>query len=86
MITKDRNVDLGWIMRTQELRRQLQASIAITSAIGEAIRDLKQVPNGQLYASIFGAVSLESYTRAIDCLKQVKLVREEAHILTWIGS
>lgn len=61
------------------------AAIAILRAIAEAIRELKRVPNGHLYARLMGTISYGDYTRAIEIVKNAGLVEEKNHELIWIG-
>lgn len=40
------------------------------------------IPSGHLYAQLMGALSLESYERAVAMLVKTKLVKSEGHLLT----
>jgi hypothetical protein len=53
--------------------------------IAQAIRELGSVPSGHLYARLMGHFSLNEYTQIIGALKSVGLVKEKAHLLTWVG-
>lgn len=53
--------------------------------LAETIRDLKEVPSGHLYASVMNHMCLDTYNAYIGALKGAKLVKEEHHLLTWIG-
>lgn len=64
---------------------QVTAAIKVAAAVGEAIRDLGSVPSGHLYARLMGHMDLEAYNKCIGLLKQMDLVKEENHLLTWIG-
>ena len=55
------------------------------AAIGRAIRELGEVPSGQLYSHIMGAVDLQYYNYCIDTLKKAKLITENNNLLKWIG-
>lgn len=61
------------------------AAVQATKAIGDVIRELGSVPSGHLYAQLMGRVSFEFYMTAIKALKDIKVVREENHLLIWIG-
>ena len=64
----------------------IQAAIAVIVAVGDAIRELRQVPSGELYARMMEHLSLENYQKVIETLKGAGLVREEqSHLLVWIG-
>lgn len=67
-------------MTTQE-----KAAMAIVLAVGEAIKELGSVPNGHLYAQLMGRMSLETYNKVIALLVKVGAVKNENHLLTWVG-
>lgn len=62
-----------------------KAALSVVMAIGETIKDLGHVPSGHLYAQVMGRLSLDQYNKVIDLLKKVGAVKEENHVLTWIG-
>ncbi|MES2360013.1 MAG: hypothetical protein V4529_16860 [Gemmatimonadota bacterium] len=62
-----------------------RAFVEACAAIGQAIRDLKEVPNGLLYVRVMAHVNLETYTSIIEALKAARLVEEKNHLLRWIG-
>lgn len=61
------------------------AALALIRIVADAIRNLGEVPSGHLYARMMGHMSLATYTSIITNLKRAKLVKESAHLLTWIG-
>jgi hypothetical protein len=64
---------------------QVTAGIRMAAAVGEAIRDLGSVPSGHLYARLMGHMSPETYNKVISLLVKVGAVKEENHLLTWVG-
>lgn len=54
-------------------------------AISDAIRDLKEVPSGHLYARVMFCLDIHGYNAIIQALVNAGLVRKSAHLLTWIG-
>lgn len=67
-------------------KEQLNAAILTVAALAEAIRDLKRVPAGTLYAHVMGRMSLGTFDGAIGTLVRSGLVRREAsHELVWTG-
>ena len=66
-------------------REQVKAALSAVMALGEAIKDLGSVPSGHLYAQVMGHMSLDNYNAAIGLLKKAGAVKEENHLLTWIG-
>jgi len=64
----------------------IQAALKVVLAVGDAIRNLRQVPSGELYARLMGHLSLEQYEKVIGTLKRTGLVKEEqSRLLVWIG-
>ena len=63
----------------------ITAALKIAAVVGDAIRELKSVPSGHLYARLMGHMSLDSYNGCIRLLKQANLVEESNHLLTWVG-
>lgn len=61
------------------------AAVEIIMAVAEAIRSLKSVPSGHLYARLMGSMTLDDYQAVIGVLKRTGLVSESAHLLTWTG-
>jgi hypothetical protein len=73
---------------TTELERNEEAvkgAVKIIAAIGDAVRDLKSVPEGVLYAHVCGHMSLDAFNGAIKFLVKSSLVRKDNHVLVWIG-
>jgi len=66
-------------------KTEVQAAIKLVQAVAEAIRELKSVPSGHLYAQLMGYMSLDEYNKIIRILKNAKLVTEENYLLTWIA-
>lgn len=64
---------------------QVNAAVQIVVAVGQAIRELKSVPSGHLYAQLMGKMNLETYNKVIDTLKRTGAVTEENHLLKWVG-
>ena len=67
-------------------KEHVQAAIRITQAVAEAIRELKEVPSGHLYASLMSQMDLERYNNIIALLKKAGVVSESNHLLKWIGN
>lgn len=67
-------------------KEQVSAAIRITQAVAEAIRELKEVPSGQLYARLMSVLSLSQYNQIIDVLKKAGVISESNHLLKWIGN
>ena len=67
-------------------KEQTSAYVRALAALAEAIRDLGEIPEGELYARLMGYLDLNGFTRLIDRLIGAKLVeRTPAHLLRWIG-
>ncbi len=67
-------------------KQQVRAGVNATLAIAEAIRELKQVPAGHLYARLMSVLSLDQFNALVRILINAGLVREDSsHLLMWIG-
>jgi hypothetical protein len=65
---------------------QIAAACRSVQAIAEAIRELKQVPSGHLYARVMAYISINQYEKFISILESGKLIRRDpSGLLTWIG-
>lgn len=67
------------------MTNQEKAALQVVLAVGEAIKDLGSVPSGHLYARLMGHMSLETYNKVIALLVKTGAVKEESHLLTWVG-
>jgi hypothetical protein len=66
-------------------KEEIKAAVGMMMAVSEAIRELKSVPSGHLYARLMDHMNLETYEKIIGTLKSAGLVKEEAHLLTWVA-
>jgi hypothetical protein len=65
---------------------ELKAAFSLVQAVGEAIRELGEVPSGELYARLCGHLDITAFERIVATLKRSGLVKETgAHMLVWIG-
>ena len=62
--------------------RELVATIA---AIAEAVRDLKEVPSGTLYAHLCGKLDISAYESALGVLTRARLIEVKSHLIRWVG-
>jgi hypothetical protein len=72
-------------MATTATKQQVAAYIELVRAVAEAIKELKEVPSGHLYARLMHVIDLEMYTNIINLLKREKLVEERNYVLYWVG-
>lgn len=59
--------------------------VRLAAVVGELIRDLGEVPSGEIYASIMDRVSLDEYNAIVQALVNAKLVKQRNYLLTWVG-
>ena len=64
---------------------QVRAALETVRAVADAIRELKRVPSGELYAQLMPVMDLATYERVIQTLKNTGLVAESGHLLEWRG-
>jgi len=62
---------------------ETKAAVETILAVAEAIRELKEVPTGHLYAVLCGKLELQTFQKIIGMLKNAGLVTEANHVLTW---
>ena len=58
--------------------------MGLIKAIADAIKELKEVPSGHLYARLMGKLSLDQYNTVIEILTDAKWIKVEYHLITWI--
>lgn len=64
---------------------QKKAAIEVMAAVAGVIRELRTVPNGELYARCMGHMTFSAYTSIIEALKSARCITERNNVLTWIG-
>lgn len=65
---------------------KIKAVLAMVKAVADAIRELDQVPSGELYARVMGTLGLDEYEWAVCQLIRAGLVtRDRSHMLRWIA-
>ena len=64
---------------------QAFGALQIVMAVADAIKDLKSVPSGELYARLMAHMSLESYNSVIGVLERTGLITVKSHLITWVG-
>lgn len=87
---EDAGQPAGETFHTNEImtatREQVTAYINTVRAVADAIRELKQVPAGHLYAQVMGMMSEDAFERIIGTLTGAGLVaRDQSHLLRWVG-
>lgn len=66
-------------------KAEVLAAFDACVALADAIRDLKQVPEGHLYAVVCGHLNLRAFDAAIGALVKARLITKENHLLTWVA-
>lgn len=67
-------------------KAEIEAGINAVMAVGNALKELREVPEGTLYATLMQYVSLEQLRKILDMLIGAELVtRTPAHLLRWVG-
>lgn len=72
--------------KTEAIKRQLTAYLQICRVIGDAIRELGEVPSGELYAQVMQHVDLNTYEHVIATLIRSDVVTKTSHLLKWVGT
>ena len=63
----------------------VMAAIGVIQAIAEAIRELKRIPDGHLYAQVMSKIDLDSYNEIINTLVSSGVVERDGDVLVWKG-
>jgi hypothetical protein len=75
----------------QQRVAQVTACIEVIRAICDCIKDctlkssLRGIPSGELYAQVMSYLTYDQYTAIISKLKELGIVREFNHLLTWVA-
>ncbi len=72
-------------MTDKQKAKEVQAALEIVRSVGLAIKELKEVPSGELYARVMEYLTLEDYNQIISILKREGVVKESNNLLTWTG-
>jgi hypothetical protein len=65
---------------------KIAAALKMVQAIAEAIRELREVPAGHLYAQVLGAMGQDEFDWIVGRLIGAGLVeRTPSHLLRWKG-
>lgn len=59
--------------------------VLMTIACAEALRALKTVPAGELYARVMPHMHINEFNVVVDTLCRAKLITQTNNVLTWIG-
>ena len=62
---------------------QLKAGFKALQALAEAIRELKQIPSGHLYARVMNYMDINAYEKAISLLCNSGVIRKNGDLLVW---
>lgn len=66
-------------------RDEIRMATEIVFLIRDAIRDVGSIPSGHLYAQLMPYMSLGLYMQIIKLLKDSGVIREENHLLIYVG-
>lgn len=61
----------------------IKQGLEIIQAIAGAIKDLKNVPSGELYAQVMNYLTLDQYNKVIDILKNAGVITVNNHLISW---
>ena len=71
-------------MQTETITRdELKAGLRTVQTIAEAIREVKRIPSGHLYAQVIGKLELSAYERILNILKNAGLIEIKSDEIIW---
>lgn len=79
------NIDTIMNPRTAPSPIESKGAMLATLTVAETIRELREVPSGELYARLMSRISYSAYEGIIGTLKNAGLVSESAFLLKWTG-
>jgi len=62
---------------------ELKAAFNTLQTLAEMIRAVGSIQSGVLYAQVCGIMNLQTYEKVIGLLVDSKVIRKDAHLLTW---
>ena len=68
-------------MTTGITKQNVENTIKLVSAVGQAIVELREVPEGHLYAQLMAHMSLEQFQAILRILKQNKIIEIKGHLI-----
>ena len=74
-------------MTTNAVKNQTDTKEAVRQivlAVSDAIKELKGVPSGHLYARLMGFMSLDTYNTIVSVLESAGKIKVKNHFITWM--
>lgn len=72
-------------MTNVQIQAAARAYLNACQAVAETIRELGEVPSGELYARLMSVLDIATYERIIGTLKGAGVVAERGNLLKWTG-
>lgn len=66
------------------INTQIKAGVNFIIEVARTIRELGQVPSGELYAILMPYISLETYNALIAKYEELGFIKVENYLITWI--
>lgn len=70
---------------TPPIKSDVKLALAALLVVSEAIREVKQVPSGTLYAMLCAKLSLDAYSAIIRTLEGAGVISVKNRLITWTG-
>jgi hypothetical protein len=70
-------------IETMTTTNELKAGFKALQALAEAIRELKKIPSGHLYARVMNYMDINAYEKAISLLCNSGVIRKNGDMLVW---
>ena len=62
---------------------KVRAAVGMIKAVADAIKELKRVPSGSLYATLMNHLTVDQYNQIVSVLKNAGLVKDVYGELVW---
>ena len=63
----------------------MKAALSMAIILADTIRELKEVPEGHLYAHIMNHLSLDQFDGRMRLLVNAGVIKISNHLITWTG-
>lgn len=64
-------------------KAEVAAGLNALRALADAVRELREVPAGNLYVAVMGVMSVDNFNKAIGLLVDSKVIRRDGDLLKW---
>lgn len=64
-------------------KAEITSGLNVLRALAETVKELGEVPNGHLYATVMSLMDIHQYNKAIDLLVRSTVILKQGDLLKW---